>query len=64
MVTVRERGDTVLIYAKSNLRYSRQIPLCLAVRDGRQLVIVSLKADPEPLMELAASELKNHPIRF
>ncbi len=63
LVGVAEDNETVLIYTSDVTGSDRRIDLCLAVVDGRQLVIVSTRVDAEVLAELAARHLPKDGLR-
>lgn len=52
LVGVADGKDTVLIYAPADPDLEAAIPLCLAVVNGRDLVVVSTAIDAEQLAEL------------
>jgi hypothetical protein len=64
VVGVIDRGDLVAIYAPRDLRSPRELRFCVAVVDERDLVVASVRGNPEPLFELAwhraESGLKPH----
>jgi hypothetical protein len=49
---VREQAKTVIGYMPADPGDST-LPLCMAIHDGDQLIIVSVKADQQPLVDLA-----------
>lgn len=56
IVSVQDDDATVLVFvAEDALEAGEPLDLCVAVVDGRELVVVSVRADPEKLSELAAS---------
>ncbi len=58
MLGVMDGDDCVLAYVPANLRSPHDLRLSLVVLDGRQLVVASVRADPEPVMELLLSEAR------
>jgi len=58
MLGVMDGDDCVLAYVPANLRSPHDLRLSLLVLDGRQLVVASVRADPEPAMELLLREAR------
>ncbi len=54
---VREHGKTVLGYTRAGPSEGSEFPICLAVRDLNQVVVVWARVDGARLAELAASHL-------
>jgi hypothetical protein len=50
------RHKTVAIYVAGEPEWTRRIKLCVVVIDGPQMVIVSARGNPEPLLELALAQ--------
>jgi len=53
---VREQGKTVIGYMPAKVGETK-LPLCMAIHDGDKLIIVSVKADQRPIVELARGHL-------
>lgn len=53
VVTVLDRHETVALYVSRPGRSSTDLGVCVLVLDGRELVVISGRADPQPLIELA-----------
>jgi hypothetical protein len=53
------RHKTVAIYVASEPEWTRRIKLCVVVIDGPQMVIVSARGNPEPLLELALAQAQH-----
>ncbi|MCZ7637921.1 MAG: DUF4252 domain-containing protein [Verrucomicrobia bacterium] len=53
IVGVLERKEMVAVYLPGQMKAGDLLELCVVVFDGEQLVLVSGRADPEPLVELA-----------
>ncbi len=64
MVGVCDRGDTVMIYTPTDPSGATTVDLCLAVLNGRELVIVSTSVDATVIAELgrqhSVKELKDN----
>ena len=56
LVGVVNDHDTVMIYTRENPPGKGPLDLCLAVRDGREVVVVSTSIDAETLAAWVASE--------
>lgn len=54
LVGVANATETVMIFAADNLRDNEPVDLCVAVLNGRELVVVSAQIDPEAVGELVA----------
>jgi len=54
VVGVASQGEVVGIYVPDAARSGRSLRVCLLVVEGRQLVVVSARANVKPLVELAA----------
>jgi hypothetical protein len=54
IVYVRDGHDTVLLYGPDKRFSQTNLPLCLAVFDGHELVVASIKGNPAPLIGLIA----------
>jgi uncharacterized membrane protein len=54
LVGVAEHNKTVLVYAADGVGSSNRADLCLAVVDGRKMVVVSTNVDSAALIDLAA----------
>jgi hypothetical protein len=52
LVGVADHKETVLIYVQNDAKDDEPLDLCLAVVDGRELVVVSTSVDPRALGEL------------
>ena len=52
IVAVSESRDTVLVYAPTDIGESDDVQFCVAVSDGKDLVVVSATASLEGLMKL------------
>lgn len=62
LVSVQNAAESVLVFvAEDGLATGGPLELCLAVVDGRELVVVGLRADPDRLADWA--ELANRPGR-
>lgn len=57
MVIVANDSETVMIYTPENWNDEDEIQVCIAVCDGRDLVVVSAEAKTAPLMELVKPHL-------
>jgi len=57
LVGVTEEGQAVLVYGKEAGWSGGTLDLCLAVVDGRELVVVATRVDPDPLAELVGKHL-------
>ena len=53
VVGVLEQKEMVAVYLPARMKAGDLLELCVVVFDGEQLVLVSGRADPEPLVELA-----------
>jgi hypothetical protein len=53
------RHKTVAIYVANEPEWTRRIKLCVVVIDGPQMVIVSARGNPEPLLELALAQAQH-----
>ena len=56
LVTVAQENQLVLVYVSASTRSPRDVKACVAVLDGKQLVLVSTRGNLEPLLELAAEK--------
>lgn len=67
LVGVAERKDTVLVYVQEDFDEDEPVELCLAVVNGKELVVVSTSVDAHALGELiarhAGDDVKRH-LRF
>ncbi len=54
LVGVAEHNDTVLVYVPQNLKQDEPVEICVAVVNGREIVVVSTSVDADKLGELAA----------
>jgi hypothetical protein len=61
LVKVANREESVMVYVPQGAKGSSSVRVCLAVLQRNQLVIVSARANPQPLLELAmgASQQRN-----
>ena len=57
VVAVANGKETVLIYTPKGWEKTDEIRFCVAVQDGRDLVVVSAQAETAPLMELVRYHL-------
>lgn len=57
VVSVQERDQTVRIFVPSRMDAARDLRACVLVLDKEQLVVVSARLDPEPLIGLAQARL-------
>lgn len=64
VVSVQERKQRVLIYARNPSSTSSTLRLSLAVLDGDTLVIAGLRGSGEPLQELLSNHLGQLPGKF
>jgi hypothetical protein len=67
-VLVREKAQTVAVYVPANLRSTSNLRACVMVLEQQQIVLVSAKANLDPLLALAKfnpalTEPGWHPIR-
>lgn len=64
LVGVAERQDTVLVYVRENLDENDPVELCIAVVNGKEMVVVSTTVDAHAMGELVArharDDLKRH----
>jgi hypothetical protein len=60
MVGVMEGKNTVLVYAPAKISTTRNLRLSLLVLDGEQLVLASVRGNPEPIFELLLDEVARH----
>jgi len=58
VVGVVNPSELVAVYLPSDLRSGRDVRLCVMVLDGEELVVVAARANLEPLLELARSQLE------
>jgi hypothetical protein len=56
MVGVLDAGNLVAIYLPAKAPSPRKVTCCVLAYDGRHLVVVSVRADPRPLVRLALSQ--------
>jgi len=63
LVGVAEDNKTVLVYAADDMDRGNRVDLCVAVMDGRELVVVSTQVDGSVLMDLAALHLPKGGLR-
>lgn len=63
LIGVTEKRDTVLIYGKEAGWSDDQIDVCLAVVNGRELVIVSTRIDADDLAKLAGQHIPKTVVR-
>jgi hypothetical protein len=67
LVGVVDKDDTVLIYCPTDMKETGPVDICLAVVNGRELVVASTSVDPEALSALVAKhagdDVKKH-LRF
>ena len=54
LVGVLDRSELVAVYVPRKIRSARDVRVCVAVMDKRQLVIATARGNLEPLVELAA----------
>ena len=54
-VTVTEKQQAVLIYTQDQAKDGEVLRACIAVLDGREMVVVSTEIAAEPLQRLVAS---------
>jgi hypothetical protein len=57
ILVVLGRRECVVAYVPSSIPSTRDLRICLMVLEGDQLVVTSLRADPEPVMELLLREI-------
>lgn len=63
LVGVAENEATVLVYTSEDIGSSSRIDLCVAVVDGRQMVVVSTNVDASALAELAERHIPKDGLR-
>ena len=67
MVGVADRKDTVLIYVPQDMAGDGPVEICVAVVNGKELVVASTTVDAAALAELvekhSADDLRGH-LRF
>jgi hypothetical protein len=63
LVGVAENNETVLVYTSEDPGSSSRIDLCLAVVDGKQMVVVSTNVDASALAELAERHIPKDGLR-
>jgi hypothetical protein len=63
LVGVAERNQTVLVYTSDAMGSDSRIDLCIAVLDGRQMVVVSTNVDAATLAQLAEKHLPKDGLR-
>jgi len=57
LAAVAEDNKTVLVYAADDMDGGDRMDLCVAVVDGREMVVVSTRVDGSALMDLAAHHM-------
>lgn len=57
VVGVNDGNSTVLVYAPQGASSHRRLDLCIAVMEGRDLVVVSTEVEPEVLLPLVRRHL-------
>jgi len=57
LVGVNDGKDLVLVYGPQNMNLDQEIPVCLAVLSGREMVVVSTVLDAAALSELVQHHL-------
>lgn len=60
VVGVIEARELVAVYASGKPASANDLRICVLVIDGEEMVIASVRADPEPLIELALREAGKH----
>jgi hypothetical protein len=60
MVGVLEGNETVLVYAPARIPSTRNLRLSVLVLDGEQLVLASVRGNPEPIAKLVLNEAARH----
>ena len=60
LVGVVDHQDTVLVYASDQPDSDRPIDLCVAVVNGKELVVVSTSIDGDKLADLVARHSPEH----
>jgi hypothetical protein len=63
LVGVTEEGQAVLVYSSDAEKDGDRLDLCVAIVDGRDMVIVSAKVDTDGLMRLAERHLPEGKLR-
>jgi hypothetical protein len=58
ILVVLGHEECVIAYVPSSIPSTRDLRICLMILEGDQLVVTSLRADPEPVMELLLREIK------
>lgn len=59
LVTVRDHGDTVLVFTQAQAG-ANSLRFCALVHDGRDLVIVTCEGRPGPLLDTLAPRMREH----
>jgi hypothetical protein len=57
ILVVLGHRECVVAYVPSSIPSTRDLRICLMVLEGDQMVVTSLRADPEPVMELLLREI-------
>jgi hypothetical protein len=63
LVGVGQDDETVLVYTSDDIGSGSQIDLCVAVVNGREMVVVSTKVDADRLTELATRHIPKDGLR-
>lgn len=56
VVGVMDGGDLVAVYMPANITSARRMKCCVMVFDGREMVVVSARVNPEPLIQCALNQ--------
>jgi hypothetical protein len=60
VVGVLEGNETVLVYGPAKMPSTRDLRLSVLVLDGEQLVLASVRGNPEPIAKLLLNEAARH----
>jgi len=63
VVGVLDNGQMVCVFVPAKISSANQMKCCVAVLEDRKLIVVSAKADPRPLVELARNK-SDWPAKF
>lgn len=58
VVGVLSPEELVAVYVPADLTSTRNVRVCAVVFDGRELVVASVRGNPEPLMHLALAQIE------
>jgi hypothetical protein len=59
LVGVLKDGDFVAVYVPKDVGNSRMVKACLAVFNGHELIVASVRSDLDPLLELAFNQAES-----